>query len=323
MSDTPFLPLVSVIIPTLRRPELVCRAIRSVLAQTYERIEIIVVLDGPDQETLGLVRLFDDKRLTILQNATNLGAARSRNAGAAAGTGDYVAFLDDDDEWWPTKIDRQLACLAERPDDLATCLTLVSAGDGASVRPAQPYDGSVALDVWLFGGHSLFAGPSFLQTSSLVLRRSIFEKCPFPVGSPHDDWEFAIRLTRQMGLSVVTVPDVLVTVHAAATATQLSSADHWRKSLEWAARMRPLMSPGSVSGFCLGVVGSRAAAGGQISAMPVILYHALRWGRPSLPKLLAFCGFCLIPGPVRQRLRAMVSRPAKVSDTGLTKTARA
>ena len=95
--------LVSVVIPTLRRPKLVLRAVASVLNQTYEQIEVIVVVDGPDQATIDVLRTVKDPRMQVVVNPRSLTAAGARNVGVDHARGEWIAFLDDDDEWLPAR----------------------------------------------------------------------------------------------------------------------------------------------------------------------------------------------------------------------------
>src|SRR5687768_10631842 len=101
-------PLVSVIIPTYRRPYMCVRAVRSALKQTLGQIEVIVVVDGRDDATVQLLERIDDGRLRVCVPSTNLGNADARNSGVAASRADYVAFLDDDDLWMPRKLELQM-----------------------------------------------------------------------------------------------------------------------------------------------------------------------------------------------------------------------
>ena len=87
------MPLVSVVIPTLNRPKLLLRAIDSVLRQTYQEIEVIVIVDRPDPDTISAVRSRDDPRLQLLVNPHPLTAAGARNAGADHATGSGLRFL--------------------------------------------------------------------------------------------------------------------------------------------------------------------------------------------------------------------------------------
>ncbi|AOM81653.1 glycosyltransferase family 2 protein [Salisediminibacterium beveridgei] len=105
MSDT-F--LVSVIIPTHNRERTIMRAINSVLSQSYQTFEIIIVDDNSNDNTVGLVNEIEDNRIKIIKLSSNQGAAKARNIGINESSGEYLAFLDSDDEWLPTKLDKQV-----------------------------------------------------------------------------------------------------------------------------------------------------------------------------------------------------------------------
>jgi glycosyltransferase involved in cell wall biosynthesis len=104
-------PIVSVVIPTKNRPSLVDRAVRSVLCQTIESLEVVVVVDGPDPETEAVLAKITDARLRVVVLPASGGAPAARNAGFSGARGAWIALLDDDDEWLPNKLERQLhAC---------------------------------------------------------------------------------------------------------------------------------------------------------------------------------------------------------------------
>ena len=111
------MPRVSVIIPTYNRVDVLRRAIDSVLAQTEEDFELLVVDDGSTDDTQAFLKTYDDPRVRSICFGTNRGANVARNAGIEDANGTYVAFLDSDDEWHPQKLERQLALLDERSDD--------------------------------------------------------------------------------------------------------------------------------------------------------------------------------------------------------------
>ena len=87
-------PLVSVVIPTRERPELVIRAVGSALSQTYQNLEIIVVIDGPDPTTIEALKQVADVRLRWVEQPLSSGACAARNRGVAEGAVQSVAFLD-------------------------------------------------------------------------------------------------------------------------------------------------------------------------------------------------------------------------------------
>ncbi len=106
-------PLVSVIIPTYNRAHLIGRSIQSVLNQTYLDFEIIVVDDGSTDNTEEVIKVFQehDKRIRFIRHENNKGAAASRNTGITAAKGEYIAFQDSDDEWFPQKLEKTLNIL--------------------------------------------------------------------------------------------------------------------------------------------------------------------------------------------------------------------
>jgi glycosyltransferase involved in cell wall biosynthesis len=116
-------PTVTVVIPVFNRPAQVDRAIRSVLAQTYQDFEIVVIDDGSTDETTAVVAAFEDPRITLIRHERNRGGSAARNTGIRAGTAPYIAFLDSDDEWLPTKLERQLEVFGRSGDQLGLVYT--------------------------------------------------------------------------------------------------------------------------------------------------------------------------------------------------------
>jgi glycosyltransferase involved in cell wall biosynthesis len=101
--------LVSVIIPTRDRAELVIRAVASVLGQTHRALDVVVVDDGSADDTRDRLAVLDDPRLRVLVHPRSRGVSAARNAGLAAARGGYFALLDSDDAWLPQKVERLLA----------------------------------------------------------------------------------------------------------------------------------------------------------------------------------------------------------------------
>jgi glycosyltransferase involved in cell wall biosynthesis len=297
------MPLVSVVIPTRHRPKLVLRAIHSVLNQTYSEIELIVVVDGPDEATIATVRSIEDPRLQLIVNPRSLTAAGARNVGAAHATGDWLAFLDDDDEWLPNKLERQITFAGATT--LVSCLSRIVTPRATYIWPQTVYDNSVPLDEYLFDRRSLFLGAGFIQTSSYLLPRRLFDRVRFNVESPHDDWEFVLRLCKETGARIETVPEVLVTLYFEEERSSLSSTGAWSTSLSWIESIRPIITPRAYSGFCLGVVGSRAAKEGAYAAFPDLLQAAFRRGAPTLWHVASYLAFWVAPQGIRRRLRAL------------------
>jgi glycosyltransferase involved in cell wall biosynthesis len=298
--------LVSVVIPTLNRPKLLLRAIKSVLIQTHREIEIIVVVDRPDADTVRAVQSVHDPRLRLIVNPYSLTAAGARNAGADHATGEWIAFLDDDDEWLPNKLERQIAFASDRGPALVSCLSRVVTPTVTFILPQVVYDNSTALDEYLFDRRSLLKGLGFIQTSSYLLPRQLFEKVRFDVDSPHDDWEFLLRLSKQIGARIETVPEVLVVLYFDEPRPSLTTRTlSWSRSLKWLDSIKPIMTRRAYSGFCLGVVGARAARERAYGVFPELLYRAFQNGSPGVWHVLPFLAYWLTPQTFQRKLRGL------------------
>ena len=298
--------LVSVVVPTLDRPKLLLRAINSALRQTHQEIEVIVVVDKPDQDTVSAVQSVRDPRVQLIVNPYSLTAAGARNAGADHAAGEWVAFLDDDDEWLPNKLERQLAFASGRAPALVSCLTRVVTPTATYISPQVIYDNSTPVDEYLFDRRSLFRRSGFIQTSSYLLPRQLFDKVRFDAESSHDDWEFILRLSKQVGARIETVPEVLVVFYFDEQRPSFTSrTSSWSVSLRWLDSIQPIITRRAYSGFCLSVVGSRAAQEEAYTAFPKLLYRAFRNGSPGLWQVLPFLAYWLTPQELRKRLRGL------------------
>ncbi|MDL0128084.1 glycosyltransferase family 2 protein [Halobacterium salinarum] len=117
------MPHVSTIIPTHNREEFIGRAIESVLEQTCSEFELLVVDDGSTDGTVDVVKAYSDDRVNCLTLDTNQGANAARNAGIQHATGEYITFLDSDDEYDSTFIETVIKSLTKAPDNIGGVYT--------------------------------------------------------------------------------------------------------------------------------------------------------------------------------------------------------
>jgi glycosyltransferase involved in cell wall biosynthesis len=191
-------PRVSVVMPTHNRAGFVGRAVASVLAQTESDFELIIVddasTDGTGEFLLSLAR--QDERIRVITNMVSKGGGGARNVGIAVSCGQWVAFLDDDDEWASVKLEIQLAKLTTSPGAVACSCSyelLFSSGSSKVIRlPLQ-----VTLTQLLSG--SVLGGASMCVCSSRVLKDIGGFDVSFESGQ---DWDLWVRL-RQQGLITV------------------------------------------------------------------------------------------------------------------------
>jgi len=199
-------PRVSVIIITYNRASLVGRAIRSLIGQSYQDFEIIVVDGCSTDNTEEVVKSFDNGRVNYIKQSANRGISDARNAGIRLSKGDYIAFLDDDDEWLPNKLEMQVDLLDRLPDDYGVvycgCRT---EQDGKTVAEYLPtYRGDV---------FNQMLRRSFIGTSTILIRASCFEVSGiFDENLPTcEDWDLWIRLAKKYKFDYIS--DILVVYH--------------------------------------------------------------------------------------------------------------
>jgi glycosyltransferase involved in cell wall biosynthesis len=301
------MPLVSTIIPTTRRPKLLVRAINSVLAQTMSDLEVIIVVDGPNPETMAVLRDIADSRLRVIKNEMPSGPGVSRNVGVAAALGPWIAFLDDDDEWLPHKLERQLAAAenASQPV-IVSCLSHIVTPLARYVWPHRIYDNTIPLDEYLFDRRSFFMGDAYLPVPSLLMPHELSEAFPFPSQRNHEDWDMLLRAVKVGNARLITVAEPLVIVHTEEDRESLGTTGaSWRLSLDWIDKLRPLIGPRAYSGFCLTVVAPHAATAGDYSAFFALLYRAFRHGSPRRIHLAFYLAVWLIPMRWRRQARML------------------
>lgn len=200
-------PTVSVVIATRDRPQLLAKAIAAVHTQDYAGpVECVVVFDQNEPDTT-LARQDPRRPVVVVANDRTPGLAGARNSGAAASSGELLAFCDDDDEWVESKLRLQVARLAETGADVAVSGIHVSYGDKIITRVPQPGDVTYAE---LLRRRVMEAHPS-----SVVVRRAAFFDKIGPVdeeipGSYGEDYDWMLRAAEAGPIAVV--PEPLVTV---------------------------------------------------------------------------------------------------------------
>lgn len=187
-------PVVSVVMPTFNRAHLVGRAIESVLAQTYQDFELLVIDDGSGDATAEAVQRYRDPRMRLVRLPTNRGLARARNAGIQAARGEWIAFLDDDDVWLARRLERQMALMAATPvphANVGYCLSYVhDEAVGRRVRGSDDaYEGDV-LD-HLLGGWCPTPSMFAVKRSALVAVEGFDEALV-----ARTDWDLWLRLAQ-------------------------------------------------------------------------------------------------------------------------------
>ena len=231
--------MVSAIITTYKRPpEVVERAAKSVLNQTYSDVELIIVDDSPAsyelRDSVHYMASSLGERVTYVQHEKNMGACAARNTGIKHAKGEFVAFLDDDDEWLPEKIEKQLSVMEKNKSAaLVYCgrYTYIVSEDKTIEENVEFHSGKVYEKLIL----NNFIG----STSFPLIRKSVAEKLGgFDVNmKAAQDCEFWLRIAREYDVDYVPEPLVRYYIHEGEQITK-----DFRKKVEALERLENLNS---------------------------------------------------------------------------------
>jgi glycosyltransferase involved in cell wall biosynthesis len=233
-------PLVSVVITTFNRSALVGRAIESVLRQTLDDLELIVVDDCSTDDTMDVVSRIDDPRLSLVRHEVNLGLAEARNSGIRRARGRFVSFLDDDDAWLPEKLAVQIAELdgAEDPDRvLVYSQVRVDDGISSDVRPARGPRIGEPLSEYLMCGEGLVVPSAVMVTRTTAL--GTFAK---PGQRRFEDYSLYLALG-ELGFRFVLVEQPLVVWHVDVTRPRLSRMASREEASDWLDSWKSQVTP--------------------------------------------------------------------------------
>lgn len=202
--------MVSVIIPAYNREDTIHRSIRSVLAQTYDNLEVIVVDDCSTDATRDVVCSVEDSRIHLICHDKNKGANAARNSGIAEAKGAYIAFQDSDDEWLPEKLEAQIKLMEEHRYLASYCPYNLYENDAVCVVPFD-YSNRNKYQADLCG---TLAEHNVVSTQTLVIERSVLHMLENEYFDEHmprwQDYEFVIRVTRHVEIGYVNKPLVNV-----------------------------------------------------------------------------------------------------------------
>lgn len=196
---------VSVVIPTYNRTHLLERAIRSVIHQNFNDYEIIVVDDGSDANTKGVLSKFENK-IELISHDVNKGGAAARNTGINQAKGEYIAFLDDDDIWKKNKLAKQVTRLTNLNNEYGVIYTGIRRQDSEGrtiLLKNSTIRGSVNKQLYL----NNFVG----SYSCVMVHSEVIENAGLldPRFDRWQDWEWYVRLAQHSKFAVLPEPLVI------------------------------------------------------------------------------------------------------------------
>jgi len=198
------MPKVSVIIPTYNRAHLVARAIQSVLNQTYQDFEIIVVDDASTDNTEEVVRSFNCGKVRYIRHERNRGGAAARNTGIKAARCKYIAFQDSDDEWLPEKLEKQMNVFDKASSEVGVVYTGFWRIEGNK----KTYIPSPQIRQKEGNIYRSLLGGNFITTQAAVVKKECFERAGVFDECLHrlQEWDVWIRISRYYHFKYIDEP---------------------------------------------------------------------------------------------------------------------
>ncbi|OCA84624.1 glycosyltransferase family 2 protein [Bacillus sp. FJAT-27986] len=188
--------MISVIIPTYNRANVISRSIKSVLEQTYRDIELIIIDDNSSDNTDQVISRFNDSRIKYIKLDNNKGACFARNYGVEISKGEYIAFQDSDDYWLPMKLEKQIKFLQENNYDLVSCQIRINKGNEYRIFPR----------VELINDDNIYI-QNYVSTQTILCKRECFNRYKFDENLPRfQDWDFILGIIKEFKVGVVTEP---------------------------------------------------------------------------------------------------------------------
>lgn len=187
--------MISVIIPTYNRANTICRAIDSVLNQTYRDIEIIVIDDfSTDNTEFVLSDYINTKKIKYYKLLENKGACFARNYGVKLSKGDYIAFQDSDDWWLPNKLEIQLNYITKTKADMVfSAFTKIDEETG---KINKKFPDNLVKDC--FVSYNDLLVKSLISTQVMMIKKSCFNDIIFDETMPRfQDWDFSLRFSNK------------------------------------------------------------------------------------------------------------------------------
>lgn len=216
-------PLVSVIIPVYNGARTIRKTVESVLSQTYNNLEIIVVDDGSTDNTCGLISTVKDKRIHYYYQS-NQDRSVARNTGIQHVRGKYIAFIDADDLWLSEKVEEQVKLLEEE-QELGLVYCDLYYFDDATGENLYLYSDRVRLHRGLIW-RNLVVEDNFIQSPTPIIRHEVFKKVGMfdPELPPVEDWDMWLRISSVFPVDYVNKPLAKYRVHDKYTSWNKPSA---------------------------------------------------------------------------------------------------
>lgn len=264
-------PTISVITPVFNRSHMIADTIKTVQAQTFGNFEMIIVDDcssDPIEEVIGVIAK-DDPRIRLVKRQTNGGPSGARNTGVEAARGDFIAFLDSDDLWEPTKLDAQLNAVRDCSDPkLVFCVTktrvIYGGGRADDFLPRRTMEQTESF------GSFLYVSNQFAQCSSYFLSTELARQISFDESLRQYEDHLYFLAAGGAGASYVLVDEPLVTWHNDARADRMGLSDSTERGKAFLDHSGQLLTEAESIAFQLRCLGPALAAHDKREALSLV-----------------------------------------------------
>ncbi|CAO96371.1 glycosyltransferase family 2 protein [Erwinia tasmaniensis] len=240
----------SIVIPAYNASESIVTTLDCVKEQSYKNFEVIIVDDkSADVDKLAEVvrsERYSGLKINLVLSEIKLNGAGARNRGIDLATGDYVCFLDADDEWHKDKLQESLKLIRQLEEQgkprfiIYSQVNIIQDGNFLKVMPLKPVSQHETVAEYLFGCYG------FIQTSTIVLKREHAAEIRFDERFiRHQDYDLCIRADKQ-GFEFVMIPQPLANYHMVTTFGSKHKGESVKYSLFWLNAMKPYLTPRDV-----------------------------------------------------------------------------
>lgn len=209
-------PKISIVMPTYNQAHYIGESIQTVVDQTFENWELIVINNYSDDNTEEVVKSFKDDRITLINFRNNGIIAASRNTGLMNCHGEFIAFLDSDDKWLGKKLDKQLLIIESQKDIGLVATNAITFSDSQERYLKGRADRRLNSDQLIKS--------NLVLNSSVLVRREIIEQVGLLDENPEiraqEDWDFWIRISLETKIFLIAEPLTLYRVHTTNNSTE-------------------------------------------------------------------------------------------------------